>query len=99
VVRLPVQQQQSRQKGGASRFGGGGNNNNSGPFAVTADAAPAAATWLYTFDRMLVGTIELAPLPTAINGSVLQLLHGEWIENGVPVNSGSIQKVRSVEIC
>jgi alpha-L-rhamnosidase len=53
-------------------------------------------TWLYTFDRMLVGTIALAPLAKAANGSTVKLLHGEWMERGVPVNSGSVQQVNHV---
>jgi hypothetical protein len=59
-------------------------------------AATVESTWLYTFDRMLVGTIELAPLAKAENGSTVKLLHGEWMEHNVPVNSGSIQQVTHV---
>ena len=37
-------------------------------------------TWLYTFPRNLVGTVELQPLPAADSGARVTLLHGEWLE-------------------
>jgi len=37
-------------------------------------------SWLYDFGRNLVGTVELAPLPRALDGSAVTLVHGEWLE-------------------
>ena len=38
-----------------------------------------AAAWLYTFPRNFVGTVKLAPLPLAANGSQISVLAGEWL--------------------
>jgi hypothetical protein len=40
--------------------------------------------FLYTFPKNFVGTIKLAPLPTATSGSNLTVLLGEWLVPSMP---------------
>ncbi len=45
--------------------------------------------WLYTFPKNLVGTIRLAPLPSALPGAVISVQLGEWLDverQGVPAH-------------
>ena len=54
------------------------------PIAVTALQDGA---FLYKFPRNFVGTVRIAPLPTAETNSSLTVLLGEWLDAGAPDSS------------
>jgi hypothetical protein len=40
----------------------------------------ADGSWVYAFPKNFVGTVKVAPLPFAENGSKLEILAGEWLD-------------------
>ena len=48
------------------------------------------SSWLYTFPKNFVGTLKIAALPSATQGSTISVQLGEWLEGGnaMPVIAG-----------
>ena len=53
--------------------------------------ASATRAYLYAFERNFVGTVRLAPLPSATANSTIVMRLGEWLEEGVPKTRGDVQ--------
>jgi alpha-L-rhamnosidase len=63
------------------------------PATVLAEVKPTSVTtlgdgaFLYKFPKNFVGTVRLAPLPSAETNSSLTVLLGEWLDPGAPDSS------------